>query len=254
MSIGFLFLTLGDIHPVWKKWFPHYYNVYIHNKYNLREPEFAKKCIKTIITEWGHISIVKAMILLLKEAFKDTYITHFVFLSGNCVPLYDYIYTCDNICKLKTSTFDFFQEKVRVNNLDDTFFKLTLRHSQWCILNRYDAEFLINNDYTKHFNKVSIPDELYFGTILKFANCDIKNVKTTYVNWKKYVKRRNGRSPHQFKILDQKILSSVYLNHPSALFMRKVDHDVVIYPYKKIYKEIKACKGLKTNIHISKFD
>jgi hypothetical protein len=252
MSIGFLFLTLGDLHPIWDKWFPHLKYVYVHNKYQLKNPEFAAKCIKTIETRWGHISLVEAMLLLLKESFKDNYITHFVFLSGNCVPLYDYIYTSSEIVKLEKSTFHFFPSK-DFKNVHSDLVKSALRHSQWCILKRNDAEMLINNDYMQYFRNVSIPDEIYFATVLRFADIQIDNKMTTYVDWHKYVKRNNGKSPHHFKILNEHTLSYIYSNYPTCLFMRKVDHCVGVYPYRRIYKEIKLGNSLGENMHFLKF-
>jgi hypothetical protein len=252
MSIGFLFLTLNDIHPIWNKWFPNYDHVYIHSKTKLSDRGFSEKCISSIETNWGTISIVQAMIKLLQESLKNDQLKHFVFLSGNCVPLYDYIHVCDSISNYEKSSFKLYENvnrKERIKKYENEFRNSILRHSQWCILTRHDAEKLCYNDLTTHFKNVTIPDETYFGTVLNYFGIEINDTVTTCVNWSKFTKHNKGRSPHEYKHVNSELIHSYIEAFPNALFLRKISHSVTNVPYQVKYKELYELIR-KENVHV----
>jgi len=205
-----------------------------------------KNQIKSISTEWGDISLVEAMILLLKDALKNKYLTHFIFLSDHCVPLYDYITTCDTISKFNKSSIHHFGNR-RNKGVHHAFKPHFIRHSQWCILKRNDAETIVSQSYTHLFKEVSIPDEIYFGTLLNYYNIEIDNKITTYVNWKNYTKRSKGKSPYLHTYINEKFMKQLTRNNKDALFLRKVDH-CCDYTYIQNY-----CTHKKPNVHIVKF-
>jgi len=74
------------------------YSIYIHYKYDERL-EFLEefKVAKNIPTKYADISIVKAQNFMLLEALKDKNNTHFIFLSGSCIPLKPFEYIYDNL-------------------------------------------------------------------------------------------------------------------------------------------------------------
>ena len=239
MSIGFLFLVYDDPHPIWKKWFPHINNVYIHCKSTNNNSYFKKQFIPTIPTEWGKLSLVQVMINLLEHTYKNTNISHFVFLSGNCIPIYDYIYTCDTISKFKNSSLHIFNHKLK-KNIHNKFINSFTRHSQWCILLRKDVELILKSkNNLKLFSDVKIPDENYFGTILNYYNIQYINQITTHVNWYKQIKiKGKGKSPYMYTNLNNKIIKNILYHEKTALFLRKVDNSVqfnVINKYKNAH-------------------
>ena len=251
MAIGFLFLTISDLHPVWETWFPHIDNIYIHNKSKFHKNKFVTRCIPSIKTEWGKISIVNAMIKLLEKAVENTSLSHFVFLSGNCVPLFDYTHTCDVISQLHYSSFHVFKYS-NIRNVPTEYHHCSLRHSQWCILTRKDVDLIINNVHTHKFEKVSIPDETYFGTVLKYFNVNFDNNVTTCVNWKKVNKHCKGRSPYLYETVSQELIHNINKLFPRALFLRKVSHNIKDIPYVRKYLDIYKFSN-QTNLHHIKF-
>ena len=121
------------------------YNIYIHYKINEPLQFFDNHKINSIDTKYGDVSIVKAQNKLLEEAIKDPSNTHFIFLSGNCVPFksFNYIY---NILNKDASYFNiFFQEdcfprcEKTLNFISKEYIQ---KASQWCILNRKHAKIL----------------------------------------------------------------------------------------------------------------
>jgi hypothetical protein len=171
------------------------------------------------------------MIKLLEYSILNEDITHFVFLSGNCIPIYDYTYVSMYISQLQHSSFHLFSTSKRLSGFHLSFLPHATSHSQWCILDRNAAEALILNDMTSYFKNVSIPDEIYFATVLKFMHIHIDNNVTTCVNWKMFKKRINGRSPHTYDNISHECISEALKFYPKALFFRKVNQLTPIIPY-----------------------
>jgi len=228
-------------------WFPHTDNIYVHSKYELKDNFFSNNQIPRINTMWGHISLVEAMILLLKNAIINDKNTHFVFLSGHCVPIFDYFHTCDAISQMKKSSIQIFHKRNHFG-INKAFENDFIRHSQWCILKRCDVQTILSNSYTHLFNIVKIPDEVYFGTLLNFYNISFLNTVTTFVNWCKKVKKVNGNSPHTYNCITQQLVDTILQNNNNALFIRKIHHNLdlqYIIKYNTLLK--------KPNIHMINF-
>ena len=102
--IAFCFLTYDNIIPIniWNNFFNnidiHKYKIYIHPKNKINETiyNFPINIIqnKIITKSKSDISIVKAILQMLKEAYNNNAekddISHYIFLSQNCIPLYNF--------------------------------------------------------------------------------------------------------------------------------------------------------------------
>lgn len=238
-KIGFLFLIKDIIEneDSWKLFFknvsPDKYNIYIHYKNNVNLHFFEKyKLNHCIETCWGERSLVDAQNLLIKEALKDTKITHFIILSGSCIPLknFDYIYNyldpnysyfdrqSPDLKQLKSIVYDFLSKSE------------IKKSSQWCILSRKHSIFVCDNEtIIKYFENNCYPDERVYITALDKFNMghEIINDATTYCNWDL---RRSH--PIDFKIIQSNFL--YYLLKSKHLFARKFTNCFVKEKRKKI--------------------
>ena len=109
-KISLCFLTYGNLSQpkLWNDIIETYkdkYNVYIHNKMDFKCQYNLNKYIidNTILTIYGDISLVKATLVLFKEAFNNIENEYFILLSDKCIPIrdMDYIY---KYCFDKNST------------------------------------------------------------------------------------------------------------------------------------------------------
>ena len=203
-KIAFLFLIYDIINheSIWHRYFEgigkNRYNIYIHYKAdtNVRLEFFDEYKIdksKIIDTKYADISIVKAQNILLKEALKDAKNTHFIFLSGSCIPLksFEYLY----------HHFDTAYSYFHVADPDDCFPDCEValqyipkRHikkaSQWSILNRKHAALLVGSDssdpsntYLRWFEDTYAPDELCYISYLSYVyneSLDVEIIATSY--------------------------------------------------------------------------
>lgn len=260
-KIAFCFLTYDNLnHPnLWNKYLKNnekFCNIYIHNKNEFidNKNNFQNKCLKnTISTKWGHISLVKATLLLFNEALKDEENEYFILLSNSCIPLikfselYNYLSKTDsNILKSRTYK--------HLNRWNSIYNKKVITRSnfkkqhQWCCLKRETVLFFLNNTYFLNYFGINseIPDEHYFITIIEMFKIPYKDQLMTYVDFDNYSKTdknflkinnsdmfckwknnlKNGSvNPHPkyFKNLTNDLILDIKKKNPNILFMRKID-------------------------------
>lgn len=245
MSVAYLFLVYDKLHPIWKLWFPNNENnIYVHSKYELINENIRINQIERIETQWGHISLVEAMLQLLKNAMINESITHFVFLSGNCIPIFNYYYTTDRILHMEKSNIHLFHKRNKKgihNAFNDSF----IRHSQWCIFIRNDVDKILSESYTHLFTSVAIPDENYFGTLLNYYNVSFDSSVTTYVNWHKKIKKINGKSPYMYRYITDDLIYDILQHHNNSLFIRKVEHNLELQ-YVHTFNTLSDAKNIHT--------
>lgn len=145
-KIAFLFLTLegSDCYFIWDDFFKNadknLYRIFCHPKYPEKVNDFLKDYIiaERIPTKWGEPSLVRATFLLLKYAFEDPSISHFILLSHNTAPLvcFDAIY--NEITKNTKKGYI----KVIDNREDRQPY-----HSQWAIFPRIFVEKSLSSQY-----------------------------------------------------------------------------------------------------------
>lgn len=184
MKIAFCFLVYENIirDDIWNMFFNNInkdkYVVFIHpknilpfNNYTF-EYNIVKNRIKTYRKD--DINIVKATLKLLEETYNyDNSISHFIFLTQSCIPLYSFNILYNIIQNFKMSVISFIDhnKKERYNKLSQNIKKYIhpvnfVKQQPNMILTRNNVELLIKNDLTEHFKQIECPDEHYFVNIL----------------------------------------------------------------------------------------
>lgn len=248
-KIAFLFLIYDSINheELWYKFLKgvdkNKYNIYIHYKYPKKLKYFNEyKLDNCIETAWGDISLVHAMNLLLKEAYKDPSNMHFIFVSNSCVPLkkFNHIYNYLN------PKFSYFGMMAKDNMLIPRCIPLSTyipqqyirKASQWCILNRKHTKLIIDDkdNLIQYFDYDGcVPDEHYYITFLHYYKLEKELIKTydmtenftTFVVWfdldYKYKKETDYNYPKEYIEISDEELN--YLLNAPCLFGRKFNKD-----------------------------
>ena len=209
------------------------YNIYIHYKENKPLTWFEKyKLNNCIETNYGCISLVKAMNILLEEAYKDIENESMIFVSGHCIPFksFDHIYSSLNSSK---SYFNICypnkQDYSRCNPALKFIQRSVLQKcSNWCILNRKHTNILIKNTiYLDWFKDVTAADEHCYSTYLFFIGLEKElettpNIAfaTTFVNWSDYdYKFKSDYSNKNYSSISKEEL--LYILESPSFFGRK---------------------------------
>jgi hypothetical protein len=186
MKIAFCFLTYDIIvrYDLWNKFFENIdqekYSIFIHpkniGKSSNSKYSFQYNIVKNRVntTSKDNISIVYATLQLLKEAYySDQKITHFIFLSQSCIPLYSFNTIYEVVTKFPNSVLSYIDK-----NRKERYFQLSpqlkqiikynnfVKQQPNMILTREDLMFLLVNNYTNHFVNMTCPDEHYFINVL----------------------------------------------------------------------------------------
>lgn len=183
--IAYCFLTYHHILSLkaWEKYFEKKENfcVFIHPKMVIQPYHYSFPV--HIIEDPIHtknktdISIVRATLHLLKTAFtKRPDITHFIFLTQNCIPLYSFDQHYKIISNLKKSCISMIPgNKIERFQQLSIFLKHRIQHPNRfmkqqpnMILIRDDVKWLIENDSTNDFERMICPDEHYFVNLFLY--------------------------------------------------------------------------------------
>lgn len=237
MKIGFCFLIYNKIirYDVWNRFFENIdtklYNIFIHPKYiddakrNNNLYNFKYTILNDIVkTERkDDINIVNATIKLLEEAYNnDTEITHFIFLTQSCIPLYRFETLYNLIIRFPLSIISYID-----NNKKDRYHQLSNNMKQHINLSKFvkqqpnmilirdDVKLFINNNLTEYFKYMQCPDEHYFVNILLniFKKSFIKR-QTHFCN-----PDLHKTQALEYSILDKNFIDIIRKN--GFLFMRK---------------------------------
>lgn len=273
-KIGYCIL-LKDNFPtdeIWEEFFSgipeNKYKIVIHGSENIKN-NIDQKCkillekttyVPTIETKWGHYSIVKAQISVLREILKDEKIDRLCFISGNCIPIKSFKKSKEYLEKNNKSLFALFNMSVRFprfNELlkhgvhpEDVGF-----HHQWCVLRRDHAELLVKNyeEYIEWFKELHAPDECAILTTLlhyKVPKNQIKQVSclkkiegedglqgSTFTHWHdisyKYkfpFEKMPNSSPKLYNLISEEEFNHIIYKAP-CIFARKFTKDskVILY-------------------------
>lgn len=204
-KLGLLFLIKENLNQpqIWEEYIsqsPGGIRIFSHPKYPKRTVQDILK--GTVVpglveTEWGHVSLVSAMLSLLKYAVEtDENLTHFMFVSEGCVPikpwsaLLDYLQNDSRTC-LSLEGYDemkyFHRDRhEQSTGISPEHWKI---HPQWCLLDREAAGCILQEDVTDRFENVFAADEHYMGTVLAMRNFPedrIAGREVTRVEWGTY--------------------------------------------------------------------
>lgn len=197
-KIAFMFLLYDKIQhqKLWEDFFSgdplrEKYSIYSHPKViNEKTPQWIiDNCVRTVKTDWCSENLVKALCQMLKKALKDKNNTHFAFLSGTCIPLYDFQKTYKKIVKEKKTRMNYFKSLLFGNKKEDYI------ASQWLILNRKVAKDLI-----KLFNPKNKSAKKFIKTQrkrYKDHGVKIKNKTYTFHDFKGDDKEWHGGCPDE---------------------------------------------------------
>lgn len=251
------------------------FDFYIHvdKKYDFKNDDFPNNVfflpndLRIDIT-WGHMTMVDAMINLLKYSYlsKKDYMFYW-FISGQDLVIKDSQEIYEELSTNKDLNYiNFFDKKNTQKHLyrnqgyfpkfivKRSFFYKVLRKlygivlniiakvlrkqyyfgSQWSVLNEHFIEYLFNSDklldsYKSYFGNKIVPDESFFQTIIMDSPYK-DNLKNnlTYIDWSE-----NASSPKTFKLDDyEEIISSNFF------MARKFDIDVCGDIIDKIIEEV----------------
>lgn len=240
MKLAFCFLTYNDIirYDIWNTFFTNCnkdkYCVYIHpkevfldySKYNFNINIISKR-INTLSKY--DIKIVNATISMFKEAYNDSEITHFIFLTQSCIPLYNFeelwniLSNCDKslLSIIKGNKIERYD---KIDNLIKKYIHRNnfLKQQPNMVLVRNDVKKLIENDLTPYFKNMECPDEHYFVNVLIWIlKCNVKKWQTHFCN--------NDFSRTQ--ALEFNFINKEFINRIKKygfLFMRKVGEKTII--------------------------
>jgi hypothetical protein len=255
MTIAFCFLVYDFIvrYDIWNYFFENIddkkYVVYIHPKNNIYKDynfyKFNHKIVNHRINTISkdHISIVNAILQLLKETYiHNNNITHFIFLSQSCIPLYNFNKIYEITTKFNYSVVSSIDnnKKERYHQLQNNI-KKYIKYSDFVkqqpnmILIKNDVIDLLNNNYTLYFNNMQCPDEHYFINIL--LNILKKKIIKQQINFCNY--DLNKTQAIEFNLIDKNLLDKV--RSYGFLFMRKINKNSIIdknYIFKPIDDEL----------------
>ena len=230
--IVFCFLTYDNIitYNYWNKFFENVdeskYEVFIHpkNNINMNLYKFKINKVKNIIPTVNktHISIVKATLELFKESYNNNG-SHYIFLSQNCIPLYNFGILERLILKFNKSVISCINHNKKERYLQLTNkIKNFLNYNDFVkqqpnmILIKEDVYDLIKNDLTYHFRYMTCPDEHYFINVLLYIlKKDIIKQQTHFCNY-----NLTRTQALEFKNIDINLYNKV--KSLGFLFMRKV--------------------------------
>jgi hypothetical protein len=231
--LGLLFLTRGDVnHPdIWREFVgeaPGRVRVFSH-------PKFPAQLTGGFLdgtairgrheTKWGDISLVRASRAMLLAALEDESLTHFALLSEACVPVRPLPEILKRLELDPRPQFGFktLKEAVarhasRIGAVPEVPAGCWRFTSQWWLLDRTAAIFAAGQDYTPLFEKMFVPDEAYFATVLAMQGYPLEGeVVKKDVTWTWWEK--DAGSPNEWPRLPLERLES--LLHSGALFARK---------------------------------
>lgn len=234
MKIGFCFLTYNEIirYDVWNTFFKtideKLYTVFIHPK-NVQQYNnytFKYNIVKNRVSteRKDDINIVKATLRLLEETYNnDLTITHYIFLTQSCIPLYSFETLYKIIIKFPLSVISYID-----NNKKERYYQLSsmikkyinpikfVKQQPNMILTKDDVKLLIENNLTIHFKYMKCPDEHYFVNIL--PNIFKKEIIKKQIHFCNHDLHKTQAL--EYNILDKNFIDKI--RKYGFLFMRKV--------------------------------
>jgi len=223
MKIAYLFLTYDNLlHKNEILDTIHTDHIYIHPKFPEKvDSDLAKYIIPHCVpTSWGNISIVRATLNLLREAYHDRTNKWFVLMSQDCYPVASYTDIHNLLNAQQHSIFDMVGQ-------DHDIYKT----SQWWAMTRADVEIVLRyyGKFDAHHHSFSPKkfirpifefafDEIYFLSLLRWVNpnYEFTQGKTIYTRWLHNV---NMHHPVLFNKLTQADMSCILQNN--SMFIRK---------------------------------
>jgi hypothetical protein len=233
--IAHLFLIRNNLNHegIWKEFFrghEKYYNIYVHAKEPdkmasklLRNNRIARQCETT----YGHVSLVKAELLLLKEALKSKENKFFLLHSESCVPIRSFESVYGQLFEAGRSWLHYFKDDLwRYYGVEMTAipYDLFFKSSQFFCLTRSHAEAVLANGRLEHWKHCQCADEHFIPTVLAMGGQihDCLPRPLTFTEWNQK-RRESPAGPTTFHKLSSNDLEA--LLRTESLFARKFAPD-----------------------------
>jgi hypothetical protein len=157
----------------------------------------AARITEWVPTQWGHISLVRAQLALLRAALAEPENSHFVFCSESCIPIRPLADLETSLRLDPRSRFPWETHPALHERMPEKAARAAVQpripasqwafHSQWILLNREAAELVIAHDFTRLFENTIAPDECYFGTVLHLCGYPLEEkVAPREVTWTRW--------------------------------------------------------------------
>jgi hypothetical protein len=202
--IAFCFLTYDEIvnYPIWEAYFldvPSSEYILLCNPKIcgkiMQQPLFCEKVIpnRIINTEWGKFSLLIAQNALQSAALGNMAVEYIVLVSHNSIPVQPFHKLQKYLREMRSSIIakNIVQvHRHRYGTIRHPAFLYTEFYSmsQWHVLCRRDAEFLVKDfaTITTIFGNMVVPDEhVYINYLLHYRRCtDIKYADICHVSWR----------------------------------------------------------------------
>lgn len=229
-KIAFLFLVLDNPNfpKLWDSYFKGHsdkYTIYIHPKYKEQCTWKKKNIIKNIKeTEWGFIT--RAIIELMKEAYKDKDNYKFIVISESCVPIKSFTKFYDDVMSDNRSWI----KRMNINNYDYSsrilaqktlpFPKHFLKHySRYCLNRDHVKELLSKSSMLEFFHNMQVGDEYFLSVLYPFKN-SVKDFNVTYDDWEytDMLKRELNNKIKNIQIIQSKLPLDKAIDKNDELF------------------------------------
>ena len=195
MRLGFCFLIYDKIfnESIWKHYFKtiqatgHQYHLYVHAKYpQLFTSQLQElTLLKSIPTKYADISLVRACLTLLSEAYNDNCDYCFL-LSGDTLPLTHFkhilpyldrpIFVLQNKQLINQSKREFNLNNYRyLEKYQCIEFKDFEKQHMFFGINQSSLKQVLAHDVTRLFEKFYAPDEYYFINVIKILKIPYYN-------------------------------------------------------------------------------
>ncbi len=239
-KVAFCFLVYDQIlqPEIWNAWFSqiadravvliHSSQPYVHKLSNVHV-----EIIPRVKTAWGDISIVEAQLALYAAALKRPDVVKLVLLSGSTIPVKEPHETLRCLLADSKSHIQFSpaaQVFPRYNNLLSLYLRDRIKkHSQWVILSRFHALYLMSarEQILQDFESAHIPDEVAIGTSLAVMgylaadHVEETAPMLTFVDWER-------GDPYTFRVISDEEIERLVFNSPNIHFARKFSADTVV--------------------------
>mmetsp|Transcript_19433 Transcript_19433/g.51968 ORF Transcript_19433/g.51968 Transcript_19433/m.51968 type:complete len:352 (+) Transcript_19433:299-1354(+) len=204
-SVAFMFLTTSPLNreDVWVPWFESaprdQYDIVVHNDKGGSIGalgSLARPVDPPTMTGWATSGLVRATILLLREALKTRSNTHFVLLSNSDIPLFSFAEFYSKVMAKTKSRFHRmdlnWDESLGRNvwqrpSVSPLFAEkgLNSKADQWSMWTREDAAFFATNNFLKNLRpRALFVDEQYFIQMMHTHRRKHEDLHVTFTKWK----------------------------------------------------------------------
>ncbi len=236
-KLAFLFLTYDTLEQpaIWQTFFGEgkgRYSIYHHPKSGKSATAMLAPYViaKHTLTEYGRVSLVRAMLYLLEAALADESNRLFVFVSGACIPTCRFPVFYEALMSRGRSRVTRGPDHMnRYPTVDRSVIPRAhyYKTSQWVVLTRPHAQICLAGPLEAYANSI-VPDEHYFVTTLSMAGIDFaKEVDEREIVYAEWAKIQGRTRPRTHSRIPLAMVSKIRAE--KRLTARKFDSSPAVY-------------------------